>query len=91
MQDYQDQQSKELIKWLCNTLQQDRFVKEQNNYPAFVKSEIFDRTLRTTLMGLQADSHLINDPEIDQLAVNMLKNLSKTELETKKSQLTDET
>ena len=66
-------------------------MKEQNNYPAFVKREIFDRTLRTTLMGLHADSHLINDPEINQLALNMLKNLSKTELKTKKSQLTDDT
>ena len=91
MQDYQDQKSKELIKWLCNTLQEERFVKEQNNYPQFVKREIFDRTFRTTLMGILADSHLINDPEIDQLALNMLQEFSKTESKTKQSQLTNET
>ena len=68
MQDYSSEQDKQLIKYLCKEIMTEERVKEQSKYSEFVKRVIFDRTLQTTLLGLKVDSHLINDPEIDELA-----------------------
>ena len=67
-QDYSSEQDKQLIKYLCKEIMTEERVKEQSKYSEFVKRVIFDRTLQTTLLGLKVDSHLINDPEIDELA-----------------------